>query len=102
MRLEFPELGEGFFVEIKNPKLLKWKEQKSIAVAYKDDSMSSQFDVAERVAVALIKTGYVLNDEGKQVTFPLDLETVGDLPSTIIEEVAKKFGELKQAQTPKN
>lgn len=102
MKIEFLELHEGAHVEIKHPKLLSWKEQKSITTAYKEDDVSAQLDVAERLAIALIKKGYILDGDDKPVQFPLNADNVGDVPAIIIEAVTKKFAELKAESTGKN
>jgi hypothetical protein len=99
MRLEFKELGEGYFVEIKDPKKLKWKEQKAITAAFVDETLSSQLTVAERVAIALIKSGYMLDeDTNAPIQFPLNEESVGEVPSIVIEKVSAAFAESKTAE----
>lgn len=102
MKIEFSELHEGAHVELKHPKKLSWKEQKAITVAFKDEDISSQLDVAERLAIALIKKGYILDADDKPVEFPLTEETVGNVPAVVIEEVTKKFAEIKSEATGKN
>lgn len=103
MRIDLSErLGEGQFVEIRDPNKLTWGQQKSIASALSDDSLSGQLETAERIAIALIKGGYVLDADDKPVTFPLTEQNVGDVPGAVIEEVASAFAEAKKANTPKN
>lgn len=98
MRIDFPELHDGAFVEIKDPKKLTWKEQKNITKAFTNESMEAQMEVAERIALALIKSGYLLDDENRPVTFPLTDETVQNLPAMVVETVTTKFAELKNSK----
>jgi hypothetical protein len=103
MRIEFPELGDGYFVEIKDPNKLKWKEQKSLTQSFKEESLEASMEVAEKISIILIKSGHVCDEDNKPFTFPVTAESVGELPSQVIEEVAKKFAELKKVvSTEKN
>jgi hypothetical protein len=92
MRIDFPQLGEGYFVEIKDPKKLKWKEKKEITKQYKEGDIPAQLDLSEYIAVVLIKSGYMLDEDKKPITFPLTADTVGDVPADVVEEVVKAFG----------
>jgi hypothetical protein len=71
MKIELTELGEGQFVEIKNPKVLSWGQQKKITTAMKDDSLASQLDVAEVLTITLVKGGYVLDENDQPITHSL-------------------------------
>lgn len=102
IKLEFADLGDGQYVEIKDPKRLKWGEQKSIVSAFKDESVSAQLDVAERIAIALVKNGYLLDDENRPIAFPLTAETVGNVPAVVIEVVSKAFADAKKEASGKN
>lgn len=103
MRIDFPELGEGQFVETKNLMAYKWKKQKAIASKTISDDISSQMNAAETLALDLIKGGYLLDEDDKPIQFPLTAETVGDVPAYVIQVVNIKFGEArKKLVTPKN
>lgn len=103
MRIEFTaELGDGQFIEIKDPKRMSWGKQKAIAKAFKDESMDSNLDVAERVLIALAKAGHILDEDNVPVNFPITEENIDKVPAVVIEKVAQKFGELKAEATPKN
>jgi hypothetical protein len=103
MRIEFTEqLGDGQFVEIRDPRKMSWGQQKQITSALQDDTIYGQLETAERIAVAMVRSGYVLDADDKPVAFPLTAENVVGVPSVVIEEVAKKFAEIKAAVTPKN
>lgn len=102
MRIELTELGEGQFVEIKNPKVLSWGQQKKITSAMKDESMESQLGVAEILVITLVKNGYVLDEENKPVTFPLTAENVDLLPALVIEKVAAAFASTRSEEEQKN
>lgn len=102
MRIDFPELGDGQFVEIRDPKKLKWKEQKRISQALKDDSIDSQLDAAEKIALAVIKGGYLLDEDNRPISFPLNEQNILELPGVVIETVVSKFAELKGTNDQKN
>jgi hypothetical protein len=102
MKIELTELGEGQFVEIKNPKVLSWGQQKKITSAMKDDSMESQLDVAETLALTLVKGGYVLDENNAPIPFPLTAEGIDLLPAIVIEKVAGAFADARSEATPKN
>lgn len=95
IRIEFPDLGDGQFVEIRDPKYLKWKEQKEISKTFDEQDMEAQLSATEKLALALIRNGYILDEENKPFQFPLNENTIQDLPAIVIEEVAKKYAELK-------
>jgi hypothetical protein len=102
MKIELLELGEGQFVEIKNPKVLSWGQQKKITSAMKDDSMESQLDVAETLAITLVKGGYVLDENNQPIAFPLTAESMDLLPALVVEKVASAFAEARTEATSKN
>lgn len=102
MRIDFPQLGNGQFVEILDPKKMSWRAQKELTAAMKDESIAAQLEVAELIAVALIKKGYVLDAHDEPVTFPLTEESLVRVPAIVIEEVAKKFAEVRSEATSKN
>jgi hypothetical protein len=102
MKIELTELGEGQFVEIKNPKVLSWGQQKKITSAMKDESMASQLDVAEVLTLSLVKGGYVLDENNQPVAFPLTTESIEVLPALVIEKVAGAFAEARAEATSKN
>ena len=96
IRVDVPALGEDQFVEIKDPKFLAWGLQKQITTIVIDHATSaSQLDVAEIVAVELIKNGNIVDEDGNLLVFPLTAETVKACPSAVIEAVTIKFSELK-------
>ena len=93
-------MGEGQYVEMRDPKFLSWGVQKSITALVMDDAKTSaQLDVAERIAIAMIKTGFVLGEDDVQVVFPLTVETIKDCPAAVIEAVTLKFSEMKKVET---
>lgn len=102
MKIELTELGAGQFVEIKNPKVLSWGQQKKITSAMKDDSLASQLDVAEVLTTSLVIGGYVLDENDKPVAFPLTAESIEDLPAIVIEKVAGAFADARSEATSKN
>lgn len=96
IRVDIDVLGENQYVEIKDPKFLSWGLQKQITtIVIADTTTASQLDVAEMVAVAIIKSGHILDEDGNLLTFPLTEETVKNCPSAVIEAVTLKFSELK-------
>jgi hypothetical protein len=96
IRVDIAELGENQYVEIRDPKFLSWGLQKQItSIVMSDAKTDAQLDVAEMVAVAIIKNGNVLDEDGDPVVFPLTEETVKNCPSVVIEVVTAKFTELK-------
>lgn len=95
VRIDFPELGEGQFVEIRDPKYLKWKEQKEIAKIFKDGDTGAELDASEKLVLSILKNGYILDEDNKPIQFPLDENSVQDLPSIVVEKVIQKFAELK-------
>ncbi|GEM_PF-6522994 len=98
IRVDIEALGDGQFVEIKEPKFLSWGLQKQITtIVLSDVSSSSQLDVAEMVAIAIIKSGNIEDEDGALLVFPLTEETVKTCPSVVIEAVTLKFSELKSA-----
>lgn len=101
MRIDLSVLGEGQFVEIKDVNKMSWKQQKALTSAFKEDSIEAQLDVAELLAVSLVKGGYLLDVEDKPVSFPLTAESVGDVPASVVEKVAEAFAQAKSAQIPK-
>jgi hypothetical protein len=102
MKIELTELGEGQFVEIKNPKVLSWGQQKKITGAMKDESMESQLEVAEVLTTTLVKGGYVLDENNQPIAFPLTAESIDLLPAMVIEKVAAAFADARSEATPKN
>lgn len=98
VRIDLPELGEGQYVEIREPKYLKWKEEKELSkLANAADDMEAQLTAAEKLALMIIKGGYILDEDNKPFQFPLDENSIQELPGIVIETVAKKFAELKNA-----
>lgn len=102
MKIELTELGEGQFVEIKNPKVLSWGQQKKITSAMKDDTMASQLDVAEVLTLSLVKSGYVLDENNVPINFPITAENIESLPAIVIEKVASAFADARSEATSKN
>ncbi|UJF36629.1 hypothetical protein [Paenibacillus hexagrammi] len=96
MRVDITVLGEGQFVEIRNPKLLPWGIQRDLTNSLKDNSTESQMAFAEKLAVVLIRSGHVLDENGTPVQFPLTHETVSYVPSPVVEAVAVAFAEARK------
>lgn len=96
IRVDINELGENQYVEIRDPKFLSWGLQKQITnIVMGEANTGAQLDVAEMVAVAIIKSGNILDENGDPIVFPLTEETVKECPSVVIEVVTAKFTELK-------
>jgi len=73
IRVDIEALGDGQFVEIKEPKFLSWGLQKQITtIVLSDVSSSSQLDVAEMVAIAIIKSGNIEDEDGALLVLPID------------------------------
>jgi len=99
IRVDVTALGEDQFVEIMDPKFLAWGLQKQItSIVIENATSTSQLDVAEIVAIALIKSGNVLNQNGDPVVFPLTNDSIKDCPSAVIEAVTVKFSEIKNTK----
>jgi len=100
IRVNIEALGADQFVEISDPKFLSWGLQKQITtIVLADVNTAAQLDVAEMVAIAIIKSGNIADEEGALLVFPLTEETVKTCPSVVIEAVTSKFSELKTAGT---
>ena len=96
-------MGPGQFVEMRDPKKLSWGAQKEIATALSDESVGSQMGVAEKLFLALVKDGYLLDMDDKPVVFPItDPEIVSTLPSVVVEEVTKRYAEYRTSVAGKN
>ncbi len=100
IRVELPELGENQFVEIRDPRYLPWGVQKEITTLLSSDAndMDAHMNVAEYVAISLVKNGNVLNEDGVPFVFPLTVDNVKEVPGVVVEKVAEKFAELKGAK----
>lgn len=96
------ELGEGQFVEIKNPKVLSWGQQKKITQAMKDETIASQLDTAEVLTMSLVKGGYVLDENNQPIVFPLTADSIELLPAIVIEKVAEAFAQARNEAASKN
>lgn len=96
IRVELEQLGQGQFVEIRDPKFLPWGVQRNLAISLKDESIQSQMEFAEKLSVLLIRNGYVLDEDDKPVQFPLTDSSVQNVPAVVIEAVAAKFGEVRK------
>lgn len=86
IKIDLPELSDDQYVEMKAPKFLPWGVQKEITSLVTKESTESQLDVAEKLTVALIKSGNVLNEDGVPFVFPLNETTVKEIPAIIIEK----------------
>jgi hypothetical protein len=96
IRIELTELGEGQYVEMKDPKFLSWGLQKEITGIVMDNkNASAQLDIAEKVTVALVTAGNLLNEDGVPFTFPLTTSMIPNVPALVIERVSAKFAEMK-------
>lgn len=104
IRIELTEqLGEGQYVEIRNPKTLPWGEQKKLQLSLKDQSMESQVAFAEQLAISLAKNGNVADENGNPIQFPLTGESLNDVPGAVLDAIALKFADIKKqgANVPK-
>lgn len=102
MRIELPELGEGQWIEMRDPKRLSWGKQKEIASTVKQDVISTQLDATELLAIALVKSGYVLDEDDKPIDFPLTKETISFVPSIVIEKISAEYANSKTEVKSKN
>lgn len=102
MKIELSELGEGQWVEMRDPKRMSWGKQKEIAATVKEDEISTQLDATELLAIALVKAGYVLDEDDKPIAFPLTKETIANIPSIVIEKISGEYAKAKAEVKPKN
>jgi hypothetical protein len=102
MRIELDELGEGQWIEVKDPKRLPWGKQKQIATIVKEGDVATGLDATEILVMSLVKKGYVLDDDDKPIDFPLDVENISRVPSFIIEKISEIFSASKKEIKPKN
>lgn len=102
MRIEFPELGPNQWVEIRDPKRMTWGEKKKIMEFGKDDSIHSSLEVADQIVLALVKNGYITDENGNPIPFPLTKENLDQLPAVVAERVVQAFNEANAAAVPKN
>lgn len=102
MRIELEELGSGQWIEIRDPKRLSWGRQKEIAATVKQDVVSTQLDATELLAIALVKSGYVLDEDDKPINFPLSKENIADVPSILIEKISAEYAASKAEVKSKN
>lgn len=102
MKIELPELGEGQWVEIRDPKRMSWGKQKQIAATVKEKEIATQLDATELLAIALVKAGYFLDEDDKPVQIPLSLDNILNVPAVVIEKVAAAYAESKTEVKSKN
>lgn len=103
IRIELTEqLGDGQFIEIRDPRKLSWGAQKAITNTLGDGTTTEQVAAAEKMAISLISTGYVLDADNKPVDFPITAENIENVPAVVVEEVLKKFAALRGEATSKN
>lgn len=102
MRIELPELGSGQWVEVKDPKRLPWGKQKQIAAVIKENDVATGLDATELLTIALVKSGYILDENDKPIEFPLTKETIAEVPSIVVEKVSVIYAESKAEVKPKN
>lgn len=104
IRIDLTEkLGEGQYVDIFDPKDLPWAEQKKLQSTMKDNSIESQGEFAEYLAIILTTNGNVFDWKGNAMVFPMTKESIGNIPAIVIEEIVKKYVEVrsKGADIPK-
>lgn len=94
IRIDLPELGDDQYVEILDPKWLPWGAQKKFTAKLKDESLESYVESAEELALALIKKGNVVDENGVPFEFPLTSETITKFPALAIDKVLNKYKEL--------
>jgi hypothetical protein len=102
MRIELSELGDGFWIEVKDPKRLPWGKQKQIASVVKENDVATGLDATELLTIALVKSGYVLDENDKPIDFPLTTENIVDVPSLVVEKVSEIYAESKKEVKSKN
>ncbi|MCZ8512402.1 hypothetical protein O9H85_08140 [Paenibacillus filicis] len=99
------QLGEGQYVEIRNPKILPWGLQKELAKAQTKNTIDNQIDfetsleINEKIVVALIKNLNVNDFDGQPIELPITNDTIDRLPVEVIVAVVKKFSEIRTQGT---
>ena len=96
------QLGDGQFVDIRDPRLLPWGVQKKLQSSLKDQSMDSQIAFAESLTVELVKQANVSDEDGNPIQAPFTAESVANVPAAVIEAVALKFAEMRKVTVEKN
>lgn len=91
MRIDFPELSKSEHVVIRNLKRMSWGRKREIMEQMKDDSMFSQLNAAERITMMLITGGHILDENEMPINFPLNEQTVKDLPDCVVQRVVEEF-----------
>lgn len=87
--------GEGFTVEIKDPKSLPWGTMKKLA------SGNASPDETEGILTKLIVNWNLENDEGKQLPIPKDDPNVFDeVPTGIIVYIVQQATGLLEVPKP--
>lgn len=102
IRIDLTNLGENQYVEIRDPKFLSWGKQRELTQSLKDDSTESRMAFAEKLAVVLIRSGFVLDEDGNTIQFPLTDETVGNIPSLVVEAVGSTFADIRKSSSVPN
>ncbi|WP_407310514.1 hypothetical protein [Desulfosporosinus sp. SB140] len=94
IKIDLSELGEGQYVEIKDPKIMPYGFQKQLQEKFKNDSIDSIFGGTEFAVLKLIKNGYVLDEDDNPIPFPINAESLLLLPMLAINTVMLKYGEI--------
>lgn len=107
MRIDFPELGDGQYVVLRDPKRsLPWGVQRKIGLLPKakddkgkeDVSEEGKFMLAEILTMALVKEAVLLDPDGKPIPLPLTEKTIGDVASEVIAAVLGAFGDSRKGE----
>lgn len=98
IKIDLSELGEGQYVEIKDPKIMPYGFQKQLQEKFKDESLEARLDGIEFMVLKLIKNGYVLDEDDNPIPFPITQESLLLLPMFVINTVVKKYGEIAKQE----
>jgi hypothetical protein len=101
IRIDFPELGEGQYVEMRNPRVLSYGSQRKLASLGDFEELQTRMAIAGALATVLIVGGNVLDMDGNAVVFPVTETTVDDLPGEVVAAVLTKYSELKSGTDEK-
>jgi hypothetical protein len=104
VRIDLPELGEGHFLLMRNPKSLPWglsQKLAGLAQKAKEGDESANMSLASVLCTALVKGGLIYDWDGQPINLAnLDEATVEKFPTEAVVAVINKWGEL-QAQAGK-
>lgn len=99
VRVDLPEEGNSFYVEIRDPMFLRWKEQRLLQQADGEESIN----YSTRLLKFLVVGGNVTGDNGQQLNYPMEDNDVDELTNYAISQIMNKFKErVEEVQPTKN